>query len=133
MLDDFKVQNDCFLLYFADLQNSTVNPNIENYLNQYYVKNLSDLDQIIKNDKFVFNTRVVKYILNNTSKDCLNFLGMQSLEFIRELFFLAIGNSYGQFEEYKENLRSVLNIIGNYEDDCTKKDNLEEISSAFYR
>lgn len=111
MLDDFDIQNDCFMLYYADLKNPEINPRIENFLNQHFVKNLNDLDWIIKTDSFIFNTRVVKYILNSSNADCENFLRRQSFEFIRDLFFYAIGNDYGKFEEYKQNLLYIQEIV----------------------
>lgn len=111
MLNDFDIQNDCFMLYYADLKNSDINPRIENFLNQHFVKNLNDIDWIIKNGSFIFNTRVVKYILNSSNIACVIFLKTQSFEFIRELFFLAIGNGYGQFDEYRQNLVYIQEIV----------------------
>lgn len=111
MLDDFNIQNDCFMLYYADLKNSSINPRIENFLNQHFVKNLNDLDWIIKTDSFTFNTRVVKYILSSSNAECEDFLRKQSYEFIQDLFFYAIGNDYGKFEEYKQNLSFIQRIV----------------------
>lgn len=111
MLDDFEIQNDCFMLYYADLKNPEINPRFENFLNQHFVKNLNDLDWIIKTDSFIFNTRVVKCILNSPNVDCVNFLKNQSNEFIKDLFYLAIGNDYGQFDEYKQNLLYIQEIV----------------------
>lgn len=122
MLDDFNIQNDCYMLYLADLKNPDINPRIENYLNQYFVKNLHNLDQIIKNDSFIFNTRVVKYILNSPHNECIHFLSNQSVEFIRDLFFLAIGNSYGQFDDYRRNLLYIQEIVRNNEVEYEQKD-----------
>ena len=130
MLDDYDIQNDCYMLYLADLHNPDINPRIENYLNQYYVKNLHNLDQIIKNDSFVFNTRVVKYILNSPNRDCLHFLDKQTMEFIRELFFLAIGNSYGQFDEYRQNLTSIQDIVRDQENDFNQIANFNELAAS---
>jgi len=99
------------MLYFAELYNTNVYPRIENYLNQYFIKSLSDLDYIIKNEPFVFNTRIIKFILNSTHDDCKIFLNNHSIEFKKELFFLAVGNSYGQFAEYKRNLFYIQNLV----------------------
>lgn len=111
MLDDYNIYNDCYMLYFAELKNPEIDPCIENFLNQYFVKNIHDLDQIIRDDSFVFNTRVVKFILNSSQGECMRFLSGQSLEFIRDLFFLAIGNSYGQFDDYRQNLINIQEIV----------------------
>ncbi len=111
MLDDFKIENDCYMLYYGDLQNPSINPRIENVLNQHFVKNLNQIDEIIKTDTFIFNTRVVKYILNSSTAACLSFLQKQSDEFIRELYYLALGNCYGQFKDYEINLQLIEDMI----------------------
>lgn len=111
MLDNFDIQNHCFMLYYADLENPDIDPRIENFFNSHFVKTLSDLDLIIKNDAFVFNTRVVKYILNSRNADCVDFLKNQTFEFVRNLFFLAIGNDYGQFDDYRQNLLYIQEIV----------------------
>lgn len=111
MLDDFDIQNSSYMLYFAELQNSGINPNIENYLNQYSIKSLYDLDSIIKSEPFVFNTRVVKFILNSEHIECISFLHKQSAEFIKELFYLAIGNFYVQFKDYRQNLAYIQKLV----------------------
>jgi hypothetical protein len=111
MLDDFDIQNSCYMLYFAELQNPDINPNIENYLNQFSVKSLYDLDLIIKSEPFVFNTRVVKFILNSEHIECISFLHKQSAEFLKELFYLAIGNFYVQFKDYRQNLAYIQKMV----------------------
>jgi hypothetical protein len=111
MLDDFDIQNHCFMLYYADLENPDIDPRIENFFNLHFVKTLGDLDWIIKTGSFVFNTRVVKYILSSRNTDCIQFLKDQSVEFVRDLFFLAIGNDYGQFDDYRQNLLYIQEIV----------------------
>jgi hypothetical protein len=133
MLDNFDIQNDCFILYYANLNNSGINPRIENFLNHHFVKNLNDLDTIIKTDSFIFNTRVVKYILNSSKADCANFLRKQSFEFILELFFLAIGNNYAQFEEYQENILYIKKLVSSdeyidYNQNCISSNYPQQIS-----
>lgn len=116
MLNGFDITNDCYMLYFAELKDPDINPKIENYLNQHFVKNLHDLEIVIKEETFEFNTRVVKFILNSEHFECISFLKKQSQEFIRDLFYLAIGNFYGQFNDYKRNLAYIQNLIERMED-----------------
>lgn len=111
MLNDYNVQNECHMLYLAELVNEEICPKIENVLNHYLVKNISDINSIIKNESFVFNTRVVKYILNSNHKDCFDFLMAQDSEFLSKLFYLSLGNEYYKFPEYKENLKLIEKII----------------------
>jgi hypothetical protein len=111
MLDKYALSNTCYMLYFAELVNKSIHPNIENMLNYAYVKNLDDIDTIIKNESFRFNTRVVKLILN--SRDCLfdSFIEKQNIQFIRNLYYQAIGNEYFRFSNYLRNLNQLRKLI----------------------
>jgi hypothetical protein len=114
MLDDFDIQNKCFMLYLAELKNPDMNPRIENYLNHHFVNNLDKLHLIIKNNDFVFNTRVVKYILNSDHKECIQFLKKQNEQFIRDLFYLSIGNEYYKFDSYCTNLSYINKLVSEF-------------------
>ena len=57
-----KIMKGCMFAYYAVLLDKQSDPTIENYLNLYSMRSLLDLDKIIKNDEFIFNTRNVKYI-----------------------------------------------------------------------
>ncbi len=114
MLDDFGIQNDSFLVYFAELINPGILPNVENFLNHFFVKGLDELRQILRHDDFIFNTRVVKYILNSPHEECVRFLNEQNFRFISDLFYLSIGNSYGQFESYQRNLTYIQEVFNQF-------------------
>ena len=60
MVSGYGLSNDIFMLYFAELVNNSIHPNIENYLNYHCVKSIFDLEPIIKSREFVINTRIVK-------------------------------------------------------------------------
>jgi hypothetical protein len=111
MLNEHEIDNDCYMLYFAELINSSISPKFENYLNNYFVKDLNQVDWIIKNEPFIFNTRVVKYILNSNNKDFNNFITQQSKEFINQLYYNAIGNEYYKFDTYINNLKTIEHLL----------------------
>jgi hypothetical protein len=113
MLNRHNLLNKCYMLYFAELTGKSIPPNIENTLNYAYVKGLDEIDAIIKNERFQFNTRVVKLILN--TKDCVfdNFIEKQDIQFIRNLYCHAIGNEYFKFASYFRNLTQLRKIIQN--------------------
>ncbi|MBD8347936.1 phosphoribosyltransferase family protein [Dysgonomonas sp. HGC4] len=108
MLNDAQISNDCYMLYFAELINSNISPKFENYLNNYFVKDLEKVDWIIKNEKFVFNTRVVKYILNADSDKFETFISRQTPDFKRDILHNAIGNEYFKFESYLKNINMLI-------------------------
>lgn len=99
-LEQNDLKNDCYMLYFAELCNTELPPNIENYLNHKFVKNLNDIDFIIKNEDFCFNTRVVKYIIGSEKAEFEDFIQKQTENFIKDLYYNAIGNEYFKFNEY---------------------------------
>jgi hypothetical protein len=113
MLDDFDIQNHCYMLYFAELTDPAICPKTENYLNHFFVKKISDLQSIINQDDFEFNTRIVKYILNSNNLACSRFLQDQSQMFIDKLYYKAIGNEYYKFPEYETNLLAIEELVSN--------------------
>lgn len=111
MLDDFGIRNHSYMLYYAELSDNSISPKIENYLNHFFVKKISDLESIVKSDDFEFNTRIVKYILNSNNEECKLFLRNQSTKFITKLYFNALGNEYYKFPEYISNLFEIEKLL----------------------
>jgi hypothetical protein len=111
MLNQYALSNTCYMLYFAELMDKSIPPNIENMLNYAYVKSLEDIDSIIKNEQFRFNTRVVKLILNSQDHLFDSFIEKQNIQFIRNLYYKAIGNEYFKFSKYLRNLNQLRRII----------------------
>jgi hypothetical protein len=104
MIAEYGLTNHCFLLYFAELTNQAVHPSIENYLNYFSVKSITDLDGIIKSERFAINTRIVKYILNTDADAFTAFIRQQQPAFINMLYNMALGNSYHTIDVYQANL-----------------------------
>ncbi|MCW3093023.1 MAG: hypothetical protein JWP81_4092 [Ferruginibacter sp.] len=104
MLTAYNLNNDTHLLYFAELENKSIHPNIENQLNYSFVKSIFDLDSIIKNERFCINTRLVKYILNADPDAFKIFIQNHSTDFINLLYNSALGNGYHTIEAYQQNL-----------------------------
>jgi hypothetical protein len=111
MLNQYALSNTCYLLYFAELTDKSISPNIENHLNYAYVKGLDEIDVIIKNEQFRFNTRVVKLILNGQDHLFDRFIEKQDIQFIRDLYYQAIGNEYFKFSKYRRNLTQLRKLI----------------------
>lgn len=102
-IGEHNLQNDSCLLYFAQLTNDTIHPRIENYLNNYLVKSIFDLEEIIQGE-LVMNTRLVKFILDSNENDFQLFIQNKPESFLMKLYDLALGNSYHLMESYKPNL-----------------------------
>jgi hypothetical protein len=113
-LDDIKItgshermSNDIYMLYFAELVNQNIHPNIENFLNYHQVKTIFDLEPIIQSGNFCINTRIVKYILNYNS-DCFSiFIQNQTMDFVNLLYDMALGNGYHTIDAYAKNLNFI--------------------------
>jgi hypothetical protein len=111
MVDEYQMKNDIHLLYFAELANKDIHPNVENVLNYHHVKSIFDLDGIVKSGFFCFNTRIVKYILNSDFSSFSIFIANQTEDFINMLYNLALGNGYHKIEAYALNLNYIKNQI----------------------
>ncbi|WP_448702413.1 phosphoribosyltransferase family protein [Mucilaginibacter sp. AW1-3] len=111
MIAQYNLHNDIHMLYFAELANPDIHPNIENYLNYFEVKSIFDLDAIINSGNFCINTRIVKYILNYEHDSVRVFLDNQTKAFISELYNMALGNSYHTMESYAVNLNYIKDYL----------------------
>jgi len=111
MIAQYNLHSDIYMLYFAELANLDIHPNIENYLNYYEVKSIFDLEPIVNNDNFCINTRIVKYILNYEHGGFRIFLNNQSKAFINQLYNMALGNSYHTMDSYLLNLNYIKHYL----------------------
>lgn len=107
MANNYNLNNQIYMLYFAELVNDNIHPNIENYLNYFSVKSIFDLDDIISNPNFCINTRIVKYILNTATESFMVFLNNQTHAFINHLYDMALGNGYHTIDSYAQNLNNI--------------------------
>lgn len=114
MIERFELKNKIFMLYFGELVNKSIPANVENFLNYYHVKSLSDLSTLVASKTFVINTRIVKYILNYEHKEFLRFIIKQSNEFTRLLYDMSIGNGYHLIDAYSKNLNRIKQFSQNY-------------------
>jgi hypothetical protein len=107
MVKAYGLSNDIYMLYFAELVNQSIHPNIENFLNYHQVKTIFDLEAIIQSGNFCINTRIVKYILNYNS-DCFSiFIQNQTMDFVNLLYDMALGNGYHTIDAYAKNLNFI--------------------------
>ena len=111
MVKEYDLQNEIWMLYFAELVNKNIHPNFENHLNYHQVKSIFDLDQIINSNHFAINTRLVKYLLNYEHNSFCVFMQNQTDAFITHLYNMALGNSYHLMESYQVNLNYIKHYL----------------------
>jgi len=111
MIREYDLQCNRFLVYFAELTDMSIHPNIENYLNYYFVKSIFDLKHIIKDERFSINTRIVKYILSADPNLFNVFIQDQSFHFTNLLYNMALGNCYHMIEAYQVNMNFLKEMI----------------------
>ncbi|MDO4881670.1 MAG: phosphoribosyltransferase family protein [Capnocytophaga sp.] len=104
ILEEYNVQGDFFFLYYAELMNKEIHPSIENFYNYFSIKQLKDIITLMQSEYFVYNTRVVKYILLSKPDDFHLFLEHTTKQNLKKLFELAISNNYHQIAEYQRNI-----------------------------
>lgn len=114
LANEYELDNECHFIYFASVENSEIPAQIENELNYSYVNSLLDINRIIHDEEFIFNTRTVKFILNSNPDECREFLNYQSGKILSNLYHLAIGNSYHLIDEYKTNFKLLREIVNKY-------------------
>jgi hypothetical protein len=111
LLEQFSLPNPAYFLYYAALSTEDIHPNIENTLNYYEVKSIEDLHPIVKQSHFIFNTRIVKYILLAPVADFQHFIAQHNNAFLTQLVDHAISNGYHQMSEYKLNFDYLFNLL----------------------
>ena len=125
LLQRYELGNTAYFLYYAQLQNSNIHPNIENKLNYYSVHSLQSLEAVICSPSFRFNTRVVKYLLNAPFAEYEQLLMKQTPAFLQELADCCISNNYYQMEEYRKNAIFLFDhlqkIIPSWQSICKKE------------
>lgn len=114
MIERLDLQCDCEFVYFANVdQSAAVDPKIENFLNLYSMRSLLDLDKIIKNDEFIFNTRNVKFILHAGHEEFKNFINYQRKKFRETLYSNLLGNGYHMEDKYVSNVSYLKELLKN--------------------
>ena len=93
-------------MFFAELIGKE-EPQIETFLNRYAINNLTDINKIIREDEFTFNTRVVKFMLQSNPADFTTFIQFQSERFNETLLHYAIGNEYFNDANLSTNLSTL--------------------------
>jgi len=113
ILGQHAVTGEFVFVYFAELLNKDIHPNIENYYNYFFVKDVDSLSSIINSADFVFNTRTVKYILKLDRHELVTLLGTITTNMQQELFRLAVSNNYHTIEDYRYNLEFINKSLTN--------------------
>jgi len=108
LIEKAGLKGDFVFLYFAELVNKSIAPNFENYLNYYFVKGLNEIDTIVHDGHFEFNTRVIKYILGSERGRFTDFADRHAPSFLRKIILYSIGNNYHLMPEYKDNLNQLI-------------------------
>jgi len=103
------IKNNVLYIYIAEYTGN--NPEIEHELNHKFVNNLNDINSIIRNEEFIFNTRVIKYILKADLIEFSTFITYQSEIFKETLFSFATLNNYHTNIKYKANFNILTDLI----------------------
>lgn len=108
LLEREGIKNDVIFIYIAEYTGDDAT--IEHQLNHKDVNNLKDINDIIRNEEFIFNTRVVKYILKSDIEHFVSFITYQSKTFKETLFSLSVLNDYHKNDKYKTNFDILRNL-----------------------
>jgi hypothetical protein len=103
------ISNPVIFLYIAEYTGDK--PAIEHDLNYDSIKNLKDINDIIRNEEFILNIRVLKYILKADIEEFVSFISYQSKVFQETLYSSAALNGYNRSPKYKNNLTILENLL----------------------
>ena len=84
-----------------------LDPKIENHFNYFAIKTPTDLIELMKSERFAFNTRIIKYILLLPEAECEKIYKAITETQRKEIFEWAISNNYHQIAEYRTNLLKI--------------------------
>lgn len=106
------VEQQHLFVYFAQIREpERCDPTIENFLNYASISSLLSIDHIIKNDEFLFNTRVIKYILCSDFAQFTTFIHYQSKTFRHTLLHYAYGNSYHLQPAFQQAIQLLTELV----------------------
>lgn len=113
MIKGYKINFDqCLALYYGEYTGDC-GFEIESQLNFGQIKNLGDLDCLIKSsDDYKIIVRTLKMILNPEFNND-DFLENQEYEFLEELYYLALGEGYHKNPSYSSQLSKIEIILNN--------------------
>lgn len=122
ILNEYGVNGNFIYVYYAELDNKDIDPKIENYFN-YHQKLDAELfiDLINDTDIFVFNTRVIKYLLKLPSLEFESIVDGMTNERQNEMKSYAISNNYHLIDEYKHNLKTLVEWQSIYRKESVKQ------------
>ena len=106
MIEREGIKNEIQFIYIADYTGD--DPTIENRLNHHSIKNLKDINSIVRNEEFIFNTRVVKFILKADIEEFVSFITYQDSQFRETLYSYSIQNDYADNDKYKTNFNILM-------------------------
>ncbi len=105
------IEGEFIFCYYAELINPAVPPTIENELNYAYVRSAEQVIALMNSDSFLFNTRVVKYVLHSTKDQLDKYICNVKQEQLARLVEYAIGNNYHLMDEYRYSLDQIIKHI----------------------
>ena len=114
------IQAESVFVYFAELTSKDIEPSFENYLNYAFVQNMRDVVAVINSPDFVYNTRVIKYILNSGIEEVGLFCKEVPGHKVEMLIDYAISNNYHQIDNYKTTLHYIIKFA-NYGNKSSKR------------
>jgi hypothetical protein len=112
MIKNYKIDFDrCLCLYYGEYTGDC-GFDIESKLNFAFIKDLNVLDSLIKTtDDYKIIVRTLKMILNEEYGLNNNFLENQDLDFLRKLYYFAIGEGYHKVPAYNGQLSKIYELL----------------------
>lgn len=109
LLSDGLITTSSIFIYYAKLNNPEICPSFENELNYSFIRDVTNLTEIILSDAYKITTRTTKNILSLPTKDLKYLIGKinqhEKYSILIELVEMSYANEYNNIELYRENLK----------------------------
>jgi hypothetical protein len=115
LLSKNQIKNEANFLYFSILNDPTVEPDFENYLNYFKVKTMDDLTNLILNSEYSITTRAIKYLLASDEIEFLSFIEAINTsvkkDLLHTIYWASVKNGYNKIPLYCGNLNRLLELL----------------------
>lgn len=120
------VNEAIWVVYFAELVDSSLDPTLENLLNYYAFSSLDEIAKLPRTGHFVLNARFTKHLLSQDGRNFAAFLDSQDRDFRRRLYHAARADRWDQMPKFQKNLALLVGRLGcDYEEEEEEEEAVE--------
>lgn len=117
MIKRTRTKFDYYYLYYASVT-PFVDCRVENTLNKYKIDSAWELSNLLREENFTINVRMLKFILSLDEADAKGFFKECTIDFLRRIHWAALSEKYYRVSNYRKiiiNLKRTINELRSQE------------------